>query len=85
MANYAPAAAAPKSTPRRKSTLVACVLLTLGGVVGLHRMYLNRPFFGWLLLLGAMAWGVTQPPFGGGELLVLPIGLLLLDLFRIPR
>ena len=48
-------------------------------------MYLNRPFFGWLLLLGAMAWGATQPPFGGAELLVLPLGLLLLDLFRIPR
>ena len=48
-------------------------------------MYLNRPFLGWLLLLGAMAWGATQPPFGGAELLVLPLGLLLLDLFRIPR
>ena len=51
----------PTTRPRRrrqsqrrgaKSTLVACVLLALGGGVGLHRMYLNRPFFGWLL-----AWG----------------------------
>ena len=43
-----------------------------GGVVGFHRMYLNRPFFGWLLLLGAMAWGATQPPFGGAETLGAP-------------
>ena len=90
MANYTPTAAAqpPTAAPKPtqpKSAFVACVLFAVGGIVGLHRMYLNRPFLGWLLLLGAMAWGATQPPFGGAELLVLPLGLLLLDLFRIPR
>ena len=91
MANHAPVAAAqpataaPKPTPQRKSMLVAFALLVLAGVVGVHRMYLNRPFLGWLVFLGVLVLpGIPPPPFGGPELLVLPLGFLLLDLFRIP-
>ena len=79
------AAQAPATPRRRKSLFAAYSWLALGWWGASHRVYLGRPFGGWLVLFWVGWWLSFAIPFGLLPSLSIPIALLLLDCIRIPR
>ena len=78
-------AAAPAEPRRRKSIVAAYSFLAVGGWGGFHRIYLNRPFGGWLVLFWG-GWLLSSAiPFALLPSLTIPIAFLLLECIRIPR
>lgn len=73
----------------RKSGLIAYLLWTFGGGIGLHNFYLRRPVAGGLQLAGTLfvyCTYVSDDPWPLlGVVAGVPLGIsLLVDLFRIP-